>query len=349
MNYKEFVMSLKTLKHVYLLSGAETYYIDRGTEDILSRLFKNSEDRNDGLVKLDCDKKIDINEIIAAIETAPFFADKNVVLVKNTNLFKGKAATSDDDSKSNKKDPTMERLIDTLSNMLDTNYVIFTTKDTADKRKKLYKVVAKVGIILEAEPLRPWQIDNWLNYTLRSLKKSMDIEARKYSIETISMLPEISLNYLDNELKKAALYVEGAVITKRDLQTIMAEPPEVSSFALTDAVSEKNLKKAMYLLTAQMNEKKEAAIIALLVRHVRLMMRAKHFMRQGITGKALAAPLSLNPYIAQKTGEAAAKFNDKTLEEAFLMLADADYFFKVGKYGPEILERIIIKLISCDS
>ena len=44
MNYKEFVMSLKTLKHVYLLSGAETYYIDRGTEDILSRLFKKSED-----------------------------------------------------------------------------------------------------------------------------------------------------------------------------------------------------------------------------------------------------------------------------------------------------------------
>ena len=346
MNYKEFVMSLKNLKHVYLLSGPESYYIDRGIEDILSKLFKTKEERSEGLVKIDCDKKADINEIIAAIETAPFFAEKNVVMVKNTNLFKVKASTAEEETASSKKkDPTMERLINTLSDMLDTNYVIFTAKEIADKRKKLYKAVSKVGVVLEAEALRPWQIDNWLNYTLRSLKKNMDIEARKYFLEIISMLPEISLNYLDNELKKTALYVEGAVITKRDLQTIMAEPPEVSSFALIDAVSEKNLKKAMYLLTAQMNEHKEAPLIALLVRNVRLMIRAKFYMRQGIRGKALATPLSLNPYIAQKTGEAAAKFSDESLEEAFLMLADADYFFKSGKYGAEMLERIIVKLV----
>ena len=346
MNYKDFVMSLKSMKHVYLLSGAESYYIDRGVEDILSRLFKKNEDRSEGLVKIDCDKKADINEIIAAIETAPFFAEKNVVLVKNTTLFKAKAAASDDESKSSKrKDPTTERLINTLSDMLETNYVIFTTNETADKRKSLYKTVNKVGVILEAEALRPWQIDNWLNYTLKSLKKNMDAEARKYFIEIISMLPEISLNYLDNELKKTALYVEGVVITKKDLQTILAEPPEVSSFALIDAVTERNLQKAMYLLTVQVNEHKEAPLIALLVRQVRLMMRAKYYMSQGVRGKALAAPLSLNPYIAQKTGEAAAKFSDKTLEEVFLMLADADYFFKSGKFGAEMLERIIIKLV----
>ena len=346
MNYKEFVMSLKTMKHVYLLSGAESYYIDRAVEDILSRLFKKNEDRSEGLIKLDCDKKIDINEIISAIETAPFFADKNVVIVKNTNLFKAKATANDDESNSSKKkDTTTDRLIDVISDMLDTNYVIFTTSDNADKRKKLYKVVTKVGIAMEAEPLRHWQIDNWLNFTLRSLKKNMDPEARRYFIETISMLPEISLNYLDNELKKTALYVTGPTITKKDLQLMMAEPPEVSSFALIDAVSEKNLKKAMYLLTAQINERKEAPLIALLARNVRLMMRAKFYMKQGIRGKSLATPLSLNPYIAQKTGEAAEKFSEKTLEEAFLMLADVDYFFKFGKYGSEMLERIIIKLI----
>ena len=346
MNYKDFVMSLKTIKHVYLLTGVESYYIDRGVEDILSRLFKKNEDRSEGLVKIDCDKKVDLNEIIAAIETAPFFAEKNVVLVKNSTLFKTKIETSEDQSKSSKrKDPSTERLINILSDMLDTNYVIFTTNEPADKRKSLYKAVNKVGIILEAEALRPWQIDNWLNYTLKSLKKNMDTEARKYFIEIISMMPEISLNYLDNELKKTALYVTGTIITKKDLQTIMAEPPEVSSFALIDAVTERNLQKAMYLLTVQINEHKEAPLIALLVRQVRLMIRAKYYMEKGIKGKALANPLSLNPYIAQKTGEAATKFSDKTLEEVFLMLADADYFFKSGKFGAEMLERIIIKLI----
>ena len=67
MNYKEFFTSLKNLKHVYLLSGEESYYIDRGVEDILKKIFKNNDERKDSLIKIDCDKKIDINEIIGAI------------------------------------------------------------------------------------------------------------------------------------------------------------------------------------------------------------------------------------------------------------------------------------------
>ena len=346
MNYKEFFTSLKNLKHVYLLSGEESYYIDRGVEDILKKIFKNNDERKDSLIKIDCDKKIDINEIIGAIETTPFFSDKNVILIKNATFFKTKAGTSEEDNKSKKKDPTMDRLIEAIENILDTNFVIFTTNETADKRKKIYKSIAKVGIILESEPLKSWQIDNWLNFTLKSLKKKFDPEAQKYFMETISILPEISLNYLENELKKTALYVEGTVITKKDLQLMMAEPPEVSSFALTDAINEKNFKKSMYLLNAQINENKEIPLIALLVRHIRLLIRAKHFIKQGIKGKALGTPLALNPFIAMKIGESAAKFSDSTLEEVFLMLADADYFYKTGKAGSEFLEKIIRKLIT---
>ena len=127
---------------------------------------------------------------------------------------------------------------------------------------------------------------------------------------------------------------------------MMADPPEVSSFALTDAINEKNFKKSMYLLNAQINENKEIPLIALLVRHIRLLIRAKHFIKQGIKGKALGTPLALNPFIAMKIGESAAKFSDSTLEEVFLMLADADYFYKTGKAGSEFLEKIIRKLIT---
>ena len=159
------------------------------------------------------------------------------------------------------------------------------------------------------------------------------------------MLPEISLNYLYNELNKTALYSSSKFITKSDLQTIMAQSPEVSSFALNDAINEKNLKKASYLLSSQINEGKEAIVIALLARHVRLLIRAKHFMRQGVKGLALGKPLGLNPYVAQKTGEASKKFADKVLEDALVMIADADYFYKSGKSGSELLERIVVKLI----
>ena len=162
MKYKEFIADLNKEKHVYLLAGAEEYYIDKAREAILSKIFPNGEGRADGLIKLDCDKKIDINQIIGALETTPFFSEKNIILVKNTTLFKGKSK-SEEESDAPKKDLTTEKLIKVLSDMLETNYVIFTTRDDPDKRKKLYKTVVKFGSVLEAEALRPWQINEWLN------------------------------------------------------------------------------------------------------------------------------------------------------------------------------------------
>ena len=99
------------------------------------------------------------------------------------------------------------------------------------------------------------------------------------------------------------------------------------------------------MLNSQVNERKEIMVITLLVGQVRRLMRAKHYMRNNVKVKDIATALNLNFYIAQKTCEAAKKFSDKVLEDALLMLADADYYYKVGKSGTEMLERIIVKLI----
>ena len=364
MNYREFFSTLKTIRNVYLLSGAESYYIDRALNDILNRLFDDELERQNSLTKLDCTKKIEITEIIDAIQSTSLFAEKNVLIVKDTDLFKVKTDNSDDieeenlksetksnlNSKSKSKSKTkkfspQDRLIKILLNMSETNYVIFTTKESVDKRKKIYKTVEKVGVILESIPLRSWQIDNWLNFTLRSLKKNMDNDAKNYFDERINMLPEISLYFLENELKKVAIYTKSSTITKKDLQSTFTESPELSAFTLIDAVSEKNFNKAKYLLESQINERKEIALIALLVRHVRLLLRIKFFMRQGKRIKDFSNVLGLNPFIAEKMSKTSKNFSDETLEEVFLMLADADYFFKTGKCGSEMLEKIIFKLI----
>ena len=101
MNYSEFYASLKKIQHVYLLAGAESYYIDRGINDILTRLLPNESDRNECLIKMDGEKISDLNEITAAVETAPFFSEKNVILVKNTTLFKSKSNAADDSEEVN--------------------------------------------------------------------------------------------------------------------------------------------------------------------------------------------------------------------------------------------------------
>ena len=315
------------LKNVYLLCGAETFFIDKAREKILSRL---GIDRATELITFDCDTKPALSEIAGAIDSSPFFGEKNVVLVKNATFFSA--------------EKKFERLENILRDMQPTNFVIFTAK-AADKRRKLYKIISQVGAVLEAEPLRPWEINEWLDEKLSSLGKIMRGEARRHFNERIGILPEISLWYLENELDKVALNVAGNEITAADLRRNMLAPPEVSNFALTDAVDEKKLKKAIYLLKMQARDRSKIPLVTtLLVNHVRRLLRAKFFMAQGITGRRLGEPLEMNPYVAQKLGETSKTYREKILEEVFVELAEADFKLKTGRADVEVLERILLKL-----
>ncbi len=327
MKFKEFMSTLdRGIKHVYLLSGEETFYIDKAREKILDKLKVDKSE----LVILDCSEKIPLAEIINTIDSMPLFTTQNVTLVKNAPFF----------SAENKS----ERLEKVLENMLETNYVIFTAK-SADKRKKLYKLVAKVGGVLEADLLRAWQIDEWLNEKLKSVEKVMYGDARKYFSERIAVLPEISLWYLENELDKIALNVSGKEITVSHLERVMLDPPEVSNFALPDAIDARRPKKAVELLRTQLRDEKNFPVTtAMLVRHVRQLLRAKFFLKKGVKGRALGEPLEMNPYIAQKIGEISATYPKPLLEEVFLELADADFKLKTGRAGVEVLEKIVVKL-----
>ena len=152
MKFKEFMSALDgQIKNVYLLSGSENYFIDKALEKIISRL---EIDKTTELLTIDCDSKTSTGEIISAIDSSPFFGSKNVVLVKNATFFSA--------------EKKFERLENILKDMQPTNYVIFTAK-TADKRRKLYKIISQEGFVLEAEPLRPWEVDAWLNEKLLTL------------------------------------------------------------------------------------------------------------------------------------------------------------------------------------
>ena len=85
-------------------------------------------------------------------------------------------------------------------------------------------------------------------------------------------------------------------------------------------------------------------IVAMLVRHVRQLWQAKGLIAKGITGKKLGAPLELNPFIADKLGQASRSFSEAQLKEAFLKLADLDYRFKTSRAEAVELESVLIKL-----
>ena len=315
------------LKHVYLLSGKETFYIDKAREKILSKLKIPRQD----IFTLDYKDKMPISDVINLIETSPLFTSLNVVVIRNATFFSGEG--------------NLESLEKSLSDILPTTYIIFIA-ESADKRRKLYRTVLKVGAILEAEQLRAWEVGDWLDEKLKSIGKTMNGQARKFFSERIEVLPEISLWYLENELDKVAAYVSEKEITVADLQKILTEPPELSNFAIIDAINAKQTEKALQILRNQLRDVyKIPMIIGLLVRNIRQLILAKFYLKRGMKSKELTKPLEVpSPYIAQKIGTASASYSSKLLEEIFLELADVDFNFKVGRAGAESLEKIVVKL-----
>lgn len=328
MNFNDFMKELDGgLKHVYLLSGKENFYIDKARDKILSKLKVPRQD----IFKIDYKDKMPITDVINMIETSPLFTPLNVVIVRNATFFSGEG-----------KFDALEKV---LNNILPSTYVIFIA-ESADKRRKLYKIISKVGATLEAEPLRVWEVGDWLNEKLKLLGKIMNGQARRFFSERIEVLPEISLWYLENELDKVAAYVSGNEITAVALQKILTEPPELSNFAIMEAINARQTEKAVLILRNQLRDVyKIPLIIGLLVRHIRQLMLAKLYLKRGMKSKELVKPLEVaSSYIAQKIGDASKTYSSKILEETFLELSDVDFNFKVGRAGVESLEKIVIKL-----
>ena len=347
MKYGEFMAALrqKGLQHVYLLAGEEHYYIEKAEQRLLAMLFPKGEGQQDALQRLSGDPAI--SELVGLIETVPFFADKNVILLRGTNLFHEKKGVAPAEGKGRKSrsEKEQEQLMALLAAMPETSYVIFEADGKADKRKRLYKAVEKAGAVLEAEPVRAWTIDEWLRSKLLELGRRLDGEAMQYFMGAVGMMQTISLEFLDQEFDKLALYTPAKEFTKQDLLQVFSSMPEVSGFAMLDAISAHDAAKALSLLERQLADGVFLPLLlAGLVRHVRQLWQAKTLMNRGVRGRALGGPLEMNPYIAEKLGRASQTFSEAQLHEAFLLLADADYRLKTGQAGPELLEQAVIGL-----
>ena len=345
MNYADFMASLAkgALPHVFLLAGEEPYYIARAEEAILRRLLPDPAARPDALIRYE--EMPPIEALAESLETVPFFTDKSVVLVHDAAVFRaGKKAVDDADAPTAKSAGT-DALIPLLLNLPPTTYAVFTLHAKPDKRRKLYQTVEKAGRVMEGEVARPWTVETWLNGRLREMGCAMHPKARAFFLNITGMMQTISLEFLDRQLEKLALYTDEKTFTEDDLRAAFSEMPEVSVFALMDAVSARDCPRALMLLSrCRADGIHFTVLLALLVRHVRQLWQAKRLLAQGTPPRGLGAAMKLNPFIGEKLGRSAQRFREDTLEDVMLALADADYLMKTGQAGDELLEDAVIRL-----
>lgn len=333
MKFADFIKkSAQEKKHVYLLAGEEPFYIERA-EKFLYKIFGATKESVQSF------ETVSFSTLLEAIDTIPFFSEQNIVLVNNLNFLKEKETPK-------KNEILQEKFFQRLEKMPEATVVIFKSDKAPDKRQKFFKIVNKVGFVLEADCERPWTIENsWLKDKLLRLNRSLDAAALAYFKNLVSVTNSISLSFWEKEFDKLALSSEKKIFTRADLEKNFSDLPAVSTFAMIDAINEKNVKRAIFLLEKQIQDGVFLPLIlATLVRHVRQLLQVKDLQARKIFGQELARELEVAPFVAQKLLQSAKNFDADHLEECFLKLTDADYFLKTGQGGAELLEAIVVNL-----
>lgn len=353
----------KKTPQVYLFYGEEGLLVRQLADKVIESLL-SPDDREFNLVSIESDPGV--AELLHMVESAPFFGDHKVVVIRNTKLFQAarrKAAVdeSDDveaegneagaDTDKDSSDTTDPRLLHLLGHMPPYTTLIFTAIK-ADKRRKLTKAVAEHGQVREFNPFRPMEereIRAWVEDHLAGLGKRLSRDAMDHLMAVVSTMNQISRGFLSSEVEKAALYVgENPLIGKKALEEVMASVPEVSAFAMTDALARRNVGRALARLEELfISREPPLKIIGLLAYNVRRWWQVRQVLdRRGTEPEMVAAlgPKSGSPGMVNRVITQSRSFQSEALKQALLTLADANVAARSGSDPKPYLERVVIEL-----
>lgn len=226
-----------------------------------------------------------IGRLHEALQTLPFFGSGKVVWLQNCN-FLGDDRTASSEA----VNEALGDLAQTLKTFPWQNVRLIISAGKVDKRKTFYKTIEKLGNV---ETFEAWSIDDKDWAAQAELAASKIIRARKKSI-TDHALSELVQNVgpsnqqLNNEVEKLCLYVGGRdQITADDVHAIVTRNKQARSFALAEALGERNLPRILRCLdqelwTMQFDKKKSAiGLLYGLISKVRGMLLLKEMIREG--------------------------------------------------------------------
>ena len=137
------------IKPIYFFMGDEPYYIDKLTEFIEQNVLQEHErDFNQSILY---GRDVTMEDVIGSAKRFPMMADRQVVIVREAQ--------------------ELSRYIDKIEayaeNPQPTTVLVFAYKyKTLDKRKKVTKLLDKVGVVYESKKLYENQVGDWIKCVL---------------------------------------------------------------------------------------------------------------------------------------------------------------------------------------
>ncbi|MCI5952816.1 MAG: DNA polymerase III subunit delta [Anaerostipes sp.] len=309
----------------YLLYGEEDYLKRQMKERLVHALVADGDTMNYGSFE---GKRVDQQEILDLAETLPFFAEKRVLVLEDTELGK----KSDED------------FIKRLEGLPDTTVMIFVEK-TIDKRSKIYKFINKNGYAADMAVQDEKQLLVWVASLLKREGKQMTNANGAYFLHKVGT----DMNQIRNELEKVVLYTgQRNEITKKDIDAICSTEITGKIFDMLEAIAGKQQKRALALYYELLELKEPPLkILALLVRQCNQMLIVKSMAKTQSQNKVIGKQAGIHPYVVGKLRKQAEYFTMEQLMDMVRCCGETDEGIKTGILNDRIgVELLIVRFSS---
>ncbi|MBE5826146.1 MAG: DNA polymerase III subunit delta [Butyrivibrio sp.] len=307
-------------KPCYLLYGEEAYLRFQNRDKLLKALSCDASSMNFNRYK---GKDIVPAEVIDMAETMPFLADRRVILIEDSGLFK----------------EGCPELAEYLKAPAETVLFIFVEQEL-DKRKDMFKAVSKLGFEMECEIQTEETLYRWIKSRCANEGKEISPRAQALLVERVGT----DMSNIATEIEKLVCYcIDRPSITEEDIEAVCAHYLTSRIFAMTDAISERNQRKAIELYYDMLALKEPPAkILAMITRQFNIMYQVKEMNDRGVDRNTIAGAAKIQPFFVQKYLGWARGYSFKELRDTLELCASQDEAVKTGRLDYVIAVEMVI-------
>ncbi len=305
---------------VYLLYGEESYLKRQYGQKLRQALVKSDDTMNASYYE---GKNVNPGEMIDLAETLPFFAERRLIYVENSGVFK----------------VSCEELADYMKHIAKTTCFVFV-EDEVDKRSKMYKAVRNAGRVVEFPRQGQEILTRWI---LSRLKR----ENKKITQPVLQLFLEKTgddMEYIDRELEKLFCYtLEREVISEEDVEAVCVGQTTGKIFEMVDKIAEKKQKQALELYYDLLALKEPPMrILFLIARQFQILLQVKDLKRQGYDNKFIASKAKIPEFAVRKNAAQAGRFKTDQLKEAVADCVQTEEDVKTGILNDRMAVELLI-------
>ena len=318
-----------TTHPVYFLYGEEDFF-QRELIAALTRRWITPDNRDFNFETFEA-KTSTVHEWIGACKTLSFFGGEKLVIVRGLDEVEW-------------EDGKVTPLLDYVSDPVPEACLVLTARK-ADRKRKVYKALAKLKGAGECTAPREPALIAWLKNRAKESKRTLTAGAARLMVERVGLKPGL----LVGELEKVITFAgKTQSIDEQAVLAVVGETRLENVFDLTDALKAKNPVRALSILRNHLEHGEQPVkLLGMIAWQFRLIWEVKHHQTTGTPPSRIAQKMGIAPFQAEQALRYTGKFSEGHLREGFRSLFQADRELKgSGKAPKGILETLVLRLCS---